>query len=59
MKKTYIQPTSTSFAVQSTTMLATSTTIGVNQGTDLDAGSSYSNSTDMLDNEQDGDFWGN
>lgn len=59
MKKTYIQPTSTSFAVQSTTMLATSTTIGVNQGTDLDAGSSYSNSTDMLDNEQNGDYWGN
>ena len=59
MKKTYIQPTSTSFAVQSTTMLATSTNIGVNQNTKLDAGSSYSNRTDMWGNEQNGGIWGN
>ncbi|MCI5757592.1 MAG: hypothetical protein MR037_05115 [Bacteroidales bacterium] len=59
MKKTYIQPTSTSFAVQSTTMLATSTTLEVHQDTKLNAGSSYSNRTDMWGNEQNGGIWGN
>lgn len=59
MKKTYIQPTSTSFAVQSTTMLATSTNIRIDQSTNLDAGSSYSNRRNMWGNEQNGGIWNN